>query len=257
MRDHKLIRMFIKAPLMQGASINLDKSQSHYLITVMRRKISDSVLIFNGHDGEFEATITSDSKSSAVLDVIKKTKEQHSSPNLTLLYAPVKNAKNEFIIQKATEMGASAIQPVITQHTIKDKINIERLLLVAIEAAEQCERLDIPDVNEIDVLEKILPKYNDHKIILCDETGAGKSASEVFSELKLTCQNNENDKFAILIGPEGGFSDAEIKTLHAQKNVFAIGLGPRILRAETAIIAALALWQNYLGDFNQKPDFRG
>jgi 16S rRNA (uracil1498-N3)-methyltransferase len=169
----------------------------------------------------------------------------------------VKNAKNEFIVQKATEMGVSAIQPVITKHTIKDKTNAERLNLVAIEAAEQCERLDVPQVFEIADLDRILPKYSNHTIILCDETGAGKSAKDVLPSIVIPAQAGIQLKLAILIGPEGGFSDDEIKYLHAMKNVHAIGLGPRILRAETAIITALALCQNYLGDFDISPEFRG
>jgi 16S rRNA (uracil1498-N3)-methyltransferase len=251
MRNHKLIRIFVGHPLSENGSINLCKEHSHYLTNVMRLKVSDSILIFNGSDGEFNGVITSASKNEVSVNIKNKTRAQVSSPDLTLLYAPVKNAKNEFIVQKATEMGVSHIQPVITKNTIKDKAKNERLRLVAIEAAEQCERLDVPEVNEIAELDKILHKYENHKIMLCDETGAGKAVAEAFKGIK------PGDKWAILIGPEGGFSDAEIKMLHEMKNVYPVGLGPRILRAETAIITALALWQNYMGDFGSAPDFRG
>ncbi len=250
MRNHKLIRVFVSLPLAEGASINLNKEQSHYLTNVMRRKISDSVLLFNGSDGEFEGEIIAASRNEAVIKVKAQTRKQVSSPDITLLYAPVKNAKNEFIVQKATEMGVSHIQPVITHNTIKDKTNNERLRLVAIEAAEQCERLDVPEVSEIVELDKVLHKYDGHKIMMCDETGRGKPASVVLA-------HQAGDRWCILIGPEGGFSEAEIKMLHSMKNIHPVGLGPRILRAETAIITAIALWQNYLGDFGSSPDFRG
>ena len=251
MRNHKLIRIFTDSPISLEGTVNLGKDQAHYLINVMRRKVTDSILIFNGSDGEFEAEIISANKNEAMLHVRRKVREQIASPELTLLYAPVKNAKNEFIVQKATEMGVNHIQPVITNNTIKDKTNNERLKLVAIEAAEQCERLDVPEVSEIAELDKILHKYEDHDIMLCDETGAGKAVSEILSSVK------NSGKWAILIGPEGGFSANEIRILHGMKNVHAVGLGPRILRAETAIITAIALWQSYLGDFGSVPDFRG
>lgn len=217
----------------------------------MRLKPSDSLVLFNGKNGEFSGRIVAATKHEVGIRIEKRTKEQHNCPSLVLLYAPVKNAKNEFIVQKATEMGVSEIHPVITKHTIKDKTNSERLNLVAIEAAEQCERLDVPHIHEIEELEKVLKKYSDHKIILCDETGKGDAAAEVLSKL------GHGGKYAVLIGPEGGFSDLEISLMHSMKNVHPIGLGPRILRAETAIITALALVQNYLGDFARLPDFRG
>lgn len=217
----------------------------------MRFKQDEELLLFNSVDGEFRGKIVAATKHEVGIRIGKRTKEQHNCPPLALLYAPVKNAKNEFIVQKATEMGVTEIQPVITKHTIKDKAKTEKLHLVAIEAAEQCERLDVPEVFEITELESALKKYSDYKIILCDETGKGEPAAEVLSKL------NKGSKYAILIGPEGGFSDLEISHLHSKSNVFPIGLGPRILRAETAIITALALVQNYLGDFHMSPDFRG
>ena len=253
MRVHSNIRLFISSSLAIGNKIQLDKQQSHYISNVMRRKLSDIVSLFNGQDGEFLAEIVDISKNNTQLLVKEKSKDQQNSPNLTLLYAPVKNAKNEFIVQKATEIGVKAIQPIITKFTIKDKTNSDKLKIVAIEAAEQCERLDIPTIHEITELEKALKNLSDYKIILCDETGKGESAHDVLTALKAT----KTDKFAVVIGPEGGFSDLEISIMHSMKNVHAIGLGPRILRAETAIITALALVQNYLGDFAIQPDFRG
>ncbi len=250
MREHKTIRLFVDSPLSVGAQLALSKEQSHYLVNVMRREVSDSVLVFNGKDGEFRADIATASKNEVILNATEQTRPQRYSPNIALLYAPVKNAKNEFIVQKATEMGINSIQPVITAHTVKDKTKSDKLALVAIEAAEQCERLDVPQVNPIAKLEEALKAYSSHAIILCDETGKGGAAANVLPQISST-------SFAILTGPEGGFSSAELEHLHSLPNVHAIGLGPRILRAETAIITAIALVQNYLGDFQQSPDFRG
>jgi len=249
MRDHKLIRIFITEELSTGTQINLNKEQSHYIGTVMRHKISDALLLFNGADGEFKAEIISATKNQMTVEVKNQTRTQLSSPNLTLLYSPVKNAKNEFIVQKATEMGVKTIQPVITDNTVKEGAKSERLGLVAIEAAEQCERLDVPEVFAIEKLDKILNNYKDHKIMFCDETGQGKPVAEAL-------RNEGGSNWAILIGPEGGFSARELAYLKTMNNVHPVGLGPRILRAETAIITAIALWQGAVGDFNTQPDFR-
>ena len=259
MRDHKLIRLYIEAPIEIGCFLDCNQDQSHYISNVMRRKISDNVLIFNGSDGEFLANITIIHKNGVELKVIKQTREQTYSPEIKLLYAPVKNAKNEFIVQKATEMGVSEIQPINTDRTIRDKANTEKLELVAIEAAEQCKRLDVPQINNIKEFEHAIDDLQDYIIIVCDETGKGRAAAEVLAEIKNSNieDEEENFKYAIVIGPEGGFSPKELEYLRSLENVFAIGLGPRILRAETAIITALALVQNYLGDYAISPDFRG
>jgi len=244
MRNHKFIRIFVETPLSEGISINLNKEQSHYLINVMRRQEADEILLFNGKDGEFISKIVEASKNQARLEVLSKNRQQKHSPDITLCYSPVKNAKNEFIVQKATEMGVSAIQPMITERTIKDKARSEKLRAVAIEAAEQCERLDIPVINEIEDIQKLLPKLKNYNLMLCDETGKGGNVADVL-------QTAGSGAWAILIGPEGGFSEAELTALYDMKNIFPVSLGPRILRAETAIITAIALWQNYLGDFRK------
>ncbi len=251
MREHKLIRLFVASPFTPGEVIRLGKEQSHYLINVMRRKLADKILVFNGQDGEYKTEIINPSKDQVHLEILEKTREQHNSLQLTLIYSPVKTVKSEFIVQKATELGATKIQPVILERTIKDKINQHKLNLVAAEAAEQCERLDVPEVLSVVSFDKIIRDYKDYKIILCDETGKGKS----FKDLASSSLNK--GKWAIIIGPEGGFSDNEIKALYELPNVIGLGLGPRILRAETAIIAAIALWQVALGDWGNQPDFRG
>lgn len=259
MRDHKLIRLYIEAPIEIGCFLDCNSDQSHYLANVMRRKISDNVLIFNGSDGEFLANITIIHKNGVQLKIIEQIREQTYSPEIKLLYAPIKNAKNEFIVQKATEMGVCEIQPINTERTIRDKANTEKLELVAIEAAEQCERLDVPQINNIKEFERAIDDLQDYIIIVCDETGKGRAAAEVLTEIKNSNIEEESEqfKYAIVIGPEGGFSPKELEYLRSLENVFAIGLGPRILRAETAIITALALVQNYLGDYAISPDFRG
>jgi len=251
MRDHKLIRIYTDSPFSQDGLITLGKEQSHYLTTVMRRKVDDELLLFNGVDGEFLGRITAATKNEVAIRLSKRTREQSACPDIALLYSPVKNAKSEFVVQKATEMGAMHIQPVITRHTVKDKTNTEKLSLVAIEAAEQCERLDIPTIYDIAKLDDALSHFSGYQIILCDETGKGEPAATILSKLP------KGKRYAVLIGPEGGFSDLEISLLHARANIHPIGLGSRILRAETAVMAALALVQNYLGDFDILPTFRG
>jgi len=273
MRYHKLPRLYVENELNVGEQIRLPKPASHYLVSVMRRKLTDNIILFNGKAGEFLAEITEANKSAASIKIVEKTRGQAICPNITLIYSPVKNVKSEYIVQKATELGASKIQPCVFERTIRPKVKEDKLKAVAIEAAEQCERLDIPHINELIDFANLLPEIKDKNIIFCDETGQGKPASEALSALlpstsnmspratipdlspRTSCGVNGKE-FIILIGPEGGFSDDEIKQIYELPNAAGIGLGPRILRADTAIIAALTLTQNYLGDFDSLPDFR-
>lgn len=253
MRNHKYVRVFVDSSLENQKNVTLGKEKSHYLVSVMRFRAGDRLYVFDGVSGEYEAEIFNASKSDCSLNILSKVREFHKCPDVILCYAPVKNVKSEFIIQKATELGVGVVQPMITQNTIKTGANIERYKLVAEEAAEQCERLDVPEINEIIELKKLLPKLNDYNVMFCDESGQGAP----FSQLNSRNSTLATQKWAILIGPEGGFSKTEIEQIYKLKNVYGVGLGPRILRADTAIIAALALWQNYFGDFNKLPEFRG
>jgi 16S rRNA (uracil1498-N3)-methyltransferase len=251
MHIYRKTRLFTTASLKKGALLDLEQEQSHYLLNVMRRKVGDKICIFNSIDGEWLAQIAECGKKTCQLLLVEQILSQKTSPDIWLCFAPVKNAPIANIVQKATELGASLLQPVITKHTIVNKINDKRLSAIAIEAAEQCERLDVPQIMEIITLEKLLASWDDaRQLIVCDESGAGKPMVEALKELK------SNGKYAVLIGPEGGFSQSEFALLRKQPYVTAISMGPRILRADTAAIVALAGVFSILGDWDEKPSFR-
>lgn len=241
------IRLFIaEKNLALGTQIKISENDFEYLTKVMRQKIGDEILLFNGADGEFAAAIIQIEKRFLLVELVKKTAELTQVPNITLAFAPVKNVRIDFVAAKATELGVARFQPILTQHTIVDKINAERFRSNVKEACEQCERNDFPEVLEIKKLEKFLsdPKTPEKILILCDESGQASKASEVLQKINL-----QNREIVILIGPEGGFSKEEFARMRQLKNLFAISLGPRILRSDTAIISALTLVQEFLGDF--------
>jgi 16S rRNA (uracil1498-N3)-methyltransferase len=251
MKKHKLNRIFYADNIVQGAVIPLEQNHAHYLKNVMRRDVSDQLLIFNGNDGEWLVEISDITKKTCNVLALEQTRKPTQSPDVWLCSAPVKNAKPEYIVQKATELGISAFVPVITTRTVVNKVNEERLINSAIEAAEQCERLDVPEIHPLTKLEALLKDWpQNRKILLCDESGNGKTAKELLSHLL------QGEAWAILIGPEGGFSPEEFALLREQPFVYAVSLGPRILRADTATIAALSCWQEHLGDWDIAPDFR-
>lgn len=240
-------RLFVSSPLAHNAQIPLETAQSHYLINVMRRKLHDPILLFNGKDGEWLGQISDAHKKHTSITLKEQTREQAMSPDVTLAFAPVKNVRLDFIAQKATEMGVGNLQPVITEHTIVRKINTDKLRANAIEAAEQCERLDVPNIHEAITLDALLTTH--HALIFCDETGHGEPMDK-------TLATSNQSQATILIGPEGGFSPAEHDALQKAKHATPVTLGPRILRADTAALAALTCWQAACGDWAQKPDFR-
>ncbi len=244
------IRLFTQSDLQQNAYVALSREQAHYLANVMRRKEGDVVRLFNGRQGEWSGKIVTLSKKHAEVLLIQHTKEQYSEPNIRLCFAPVKNAPQHFLVQKATELGVSILQPIITHHTIVSRVNSEKLRANVLEAAEQCERLSIPQVLEPITFESFIAgRDTESALIFCDETGGGESAITTLSSLP-------NCTFpTILIGPEGGFAEKELAQLRAAKSSVAIGLGPRILRADTAALAALTVVQATLGDWDKKPRF--
>lgn len=250
-KNYPKIRLFTTDRLQQAIHLELSKEQGHYLVNVMRRKDGDSILIFNGVDGEWLAQIYSSSKKHCILHIQEQTKLQQSQPDVWLCFAPVKNAPIANMVQKATELGASLMQPVITKHTIVTKVNTERLSANAVEAAEQSERITVPEIREVVTLEKLLANWDDRrKMIFCDEAGGGKPMVKALSALK------KGEKYAVLIGPEGGFSQSEFAILRNKPYVIPVGMGPRILRADTAAIVALASVFSILGDWDEKPAFR-
>lgn len=240
----KLIRLFIAENKLEKEQIlNVSGNNFDYLIKVMRKKINDEILVFNGIDGEFLGKIINISKKDCVIDLIAKKKDQEKSSNITLAFAPVKNVRIDFVAAKATEMGVNKFQPIITQHSIVDKINEDRFTANIKEASEQCERLDLPELAPIVKLTSYLKKIDETAILLlCDESGKAEKASLILSKIK----QEKDREIIIFVGPEGGFSKDEFSLFYDLKNLHSISLGKRILRSDTAIISALALVNEFL-----------
>ena len=235
------IRLFVDHTLGEAQSVPLNKDQAHYIFSVMRKSIGETILIFDGNNGEWEASIEEISKKSGVLLCIKQTKPQIMPPDLWLFFSPLKKVRTDFIVEKATELGVAKIIPVQTEHTNADRVKLSRLSAHAIEAAEQCGGTYIPKIEELQKINEVLENFPlDRRLLFCDEK---LQASEV------NLENLKKGKWAILVGPEGGFSEIERNYLKGLKFTLSISLGPRILRADTAAVTAISLWQNYLGDW--------
>jgi 16S rRNA (uracil1498-N3)-methyltransferase len=232
-----LPRLFVRELLDEGARIELDAAQANYLGNVLRLGEGAEVLLFDGRSGEWLARIDEVGKKRMALAVERRTREPESIPDVWLAFAPVKRAQTDWLIEKATELGAARLIPVITQRTIVDRVKLERLEAIAIEAAEQCGRTRLPQIDEPLPLSRLLNR-NDRTLYFADEAGGGR-ASAVFAPPPAT----------ILTGPEGGFTDAERAAIRAAANAVPISLGPRILRAETAALAALAAYMAIAGDW--------
>jgi 16S rRNA (uracil1498-N3)-methyltransferase len=243
-------RLFVEADLSEGAEAPLNEAQVHYLRHVVRRTDGARLLLFNGRDGEWEATLSSRGKKAAVAQVGSRRRAQTVEPDLWLCFAPIKRARIDYIAEKATELGVAVLQPVLTQHTVVERVNVERLQANALEAAEQTERLSVPRVRPPVELGRLLDEWPTYRrLLMCDETGGGPPIAEALAALDRSARAAP---WAILIGPEGGFAESELAALRRMKDVTSVGLGPRILRADTAALAALACWQAMLGDW-QKP----
>ena len=239
----KLQRLFVKSSLRAGAEMPLERDQAHYLVNVLRLKPGDQVLAFNGADGEWCARLAAVSKKSVDLKAEHQTRPQEEGPDLHYLFAPIKRARVDYMAQKATEMGASLLQPVITRHTVAERVKVERLEANAVEAAEQCGILRVPEVRAPKKLDKLLKEWDEERmLIFADEAAATSSPLEVLSA-------QEARPLAVLIGPEGGFEAEERATLLRQPFVLPVSLGPRIMRADTAAVACLALVNAALGDW--------
>ena len=234
------IRLYVDQPLAPGQAVRLSPDQAHYLTGVMRLAAGAPILLFNGRDGEWRATLAEASKRGAIAIPDTQTKPLHLPPDLWLLFAPIRKARTDFIVEKAVELGAARILPVQTRHTNSDRIRQDRLQAHAIEAAEQCGATFVPEVTDLHHLDKLLAKWpEERRLYWCDETALGQPAT----------LNPATGPAAILIGPEGGFSVDEAAKLRARPNVTPLSLGPRILRADTAAVAALTLWQAACGDW--------
>jgi len=236
------IRLFVDASLASGSAVELGREQAHYLTNVMRQGEGDKVLLFNGRDGEWAAELTKAGKKSAVLTIRTRTREQDEVPDLQLWFAPVKRGPFDFIVQKATELGVAAIRPVTTRRTNVARVREDRLRATVIEAAEQCGRMTVPEVLLPCTLDEAIAERADRKIMFCDEGEGVPPAQDALAK-------ESRGAWAVLIGPEGGFAPEERAMLRAQDRVVPVSLGPRIMRADTAAVAALTLWQAALGDW--------
>ncbi len=245
--DRSLIRLFVEPPLLKaGEAVALSRMQSNYLVNVMRLERGAELLVFNGRDGEWLATLAHAGKNNASLTTVRQMRPQIAGPDIHYLFAPLKKAKLDYIVQKATEMGASVIRPVMTRRTNAERVNVERLQANVIEAAEQCGILNIPEVMAPIKLSKALDDWDaNRRLIYCDE------AAPIVSPLAALADISPGP-LAVLIGPEGGFDPAERERLAALPFVRAISLGPRIMRADTAGVAAMALVNAALGDWRAR-----
>jgi 16S rRNA (uracil1498-N3)-methyltransferase len=237
------VRLYVDAGLGDGARVVPDEAQAHYLLHVMRAKAGDTVRLFNGRDGEWLAQVADVSKRSCALVCRQGLAPQSHVPDIWLVFAPIKKTPADYVVQKATELGVRRLQPVFTRRTIVTRVNLERMRANAIEAAEQSERLDVPEIGEPQSLNAVLASWPEGRaIIFCDEAGEAPPIASALTNLR-------SGAAAILTGPEGGFDPEERQTIRARPNVVPVSLGGRILRADTAALAALAVWQAVRGDW--------
>ncbi|MBH5372071.1 16S rRNA (uracil(1498)-N(3))-methyltransferase [Bradyrhizobium glycinis] len=245
--DFRAPRLFVDAPLAQDARVPLDRDQSNYLGNVLRLAAGAEVLAFNGRDGEWQAAIEGRKRPDGLV-ILQQTRPQDRLADLTCVFAPLKHARLDYMVQKAIEMGAAALQPVLTRFTQASRVNTERMRANVVEAAEQCGILSIASVAEPVPLERFLSQRPaDRLLIFCDE------AAEVQDPIQgLQAARETGRGIDVLIGPEGGFAEEERALLLRQPRILRLALGPRIMRADTAAVAALALVQAVLGDWNGK-----
>ena len=242
--DFAAQRLFVDAPLADGARIALSREQANYLLNVLRLGAGDSVIVFNGREGEWRAVLADTGRKAASLDVVEALRGQEAGPDIHYLFAPLKHARLDYMVQKAVEMGAARLRPVLTRRTQAQRVNLERMRANVIEAAEQCGILTLAEIEEPLSLEKTLAQWpQDRLLVFCDEDAP---MGDPVAALRQRAAPGA--PIAVLIGPEGGFDPAERTMLMRMEQTLAISLGPRILRADTAAVAAMALVQAAVGD---------
>lgn len=238
-----LTRLFVGADLTEGATIALDDAQCHYLAHVMRARVESRVRVFNGRDGEWLCRITAITKRGVTLEAISQSAPQILAPDIWLLFAPIKKTPLDYVVQKATELGVCRLAPILTERTIVTRINLERMRANAVEAAEQSGRTCIPEIEDAVPLSKVILGWDKNRaLIFCDESGKAPPIAKALAGVSAA-------KLGLLTGPEGGFSAAERQRIAAIPGAIPVSLGPRIMRADTAALGALAILQSQLGDW--------
>ncbi len=239
------IRLHVTDDLAADGVVGLGASQAHYLRSVLRLSPGGEVALFNGRDGEWRARIDAIGKGWASLQLVVQSLPQVPEPDIWLLFAPIKRGRVDYLVQKATELGVSVLLPTLTRRTVVERINLVRLGATAAEAAEQCGRLSVPELRPVQALDKLLVSWpSERRLLFCDEVGGPPPLKALGDQ----GANHETAPWAILIGPEGGFEREESRALRERPFVVPMSLGPRILRTETAAVAALSLWQALIGD---------
>jgi 16S rRNA (uracil1498-N3)-methyltransferase len=247
--DFRAPRLFVDAPLNEGARIELERNQSNYLGNVLRLSAGESILVFNGRDGEWQAQIDGRKRPDG-LTIVARTRLQDRLPDIAYVFAPLKHARLDYMVQKAVEMGASALQPVLTRHTQVSRVNVERMRANVIEAAEQCGILSLAEVVEPVALDRFLDRRETSRLLVfCDEAADIENPIEALRQGLSAAVGID-----VVIGPEGGFAEEERALLLRQPRTLRLSLGPRILRADTAGVAALALVQAALGDWRSSDE---
>ena len=244
--DFRSPRLHLDVPLAAGARIELGRAQAHYLAAVLRLKHGDTLLLFNGRDGEWRATLAPAGKRMLAVTVDEQTRAQPKPADLHYLFAPLKHARLDYMVQKAVEMGASRLQPVLTRHSQSERVNLARMRANAIEAAEQCGILSVAEIAPPVAFQSMIGDLNpDRLLVFCDEDAETYDPVASLAAMR----RQPPSPLAVLIGPEGGFAEDERAALLGRSKVVQLALGPRILRADTAAVAALALVQTVLGDW--------
>ncbi|MGH6969452.1 MAG: 16S rRNA (uracil(1498)-N(3))-methyltransferase [Stellaceae bacterium] len=244
MAYRKMTRIFVESDLAPGVSLRATAGQAHYLLSVMRMKRDDALAVFNGRDGEFDARIAEAGQRVCTLALGQRRRPQRTEGELWLCFAPVKRARLDYLVEKATELGVAELRPVVTARTVVGRVNLDRWRASTIEATEQSERLTVPILHEPVKLAALLADWpRGRRLVFCDETGQSPTIAEAVKAVA-------GAPCAVLIGPEGGFADSELDLLRKLPFVCAVGLGPRVLRADTAALAALAVVQAVIGDWS-------
>ena len=245
--DFRSQRLFVDAPLHEGAEVACERGQANYLRNVLRLGDGAAILVFNGRDGEWRARLAAHGKRDCSLCIEDQVREQAGGPKVRYLFAPLKRARLDYMVQKATEMGVESVEPVITGRTVAERVNLERMRANVIEAAEQCGVLRIPRVAEPVRLEACLAGWpTDHVLFFADESSEDCNTIEVFAGIE------RGAPAGVLIGPEGGFSEEERARIRAMAATRTVSLGPRIMRADTAAVALLALVNATIGDWDRR-----